>query len=123
MIPLPIESLPIYLQTRGVLDIDPDRIAHWLSRAILHFEHSGLLPCPICGHTNDGNHIAVDQYAVPICTECWQMNRHVDPALWHCAECGEFLPTSARFVMQRHNDLPLFLCKIHATKVLEVRAS
>lgn len=45
--------------------------------------------CPICG---DYKLVLLDVGGrLTICDQCWQCNKHLYPAEWHCAECGVFL--------------------------------
>lgn len=82
---------PIWAQTIRELDCNPwgtleavDTILAWGFPTM----------CPICNF-NTGRE-CVPAYNDPICTWCWQLNRHREPELWHCADCGEFVSDGKR---------------------------
>lgn len=67
--------------------------------------------CPICGVV-DCSQFAVEQYDDPICQECWFRKRHLQPQLWHCADCGVFLPGLNHYVLRDGSEV-IHLCRQH----------
>lgn len=67
--------------------------------------------CPICG-TLDLSQFPVPEHDDPICQNCWIMNRHKEPELWHCSDCGKFLEGFDRMVVWCMVGA-LYLCREH----------
>jgi DNA-directed RNA polymerase subunit RPC12/RpoP len=99
---------PIWAQTMRDLDINPWTVVrNVLDQSPMPTE------CPICG-SFEWSKFLVPQYDDAICIECWQRNRHREPELWHCADCGKFLGGWDRMVLQVSvRDGAAFLCRTH----------
>ena len=98
---------PVRAQTIRELDTNPwTVVANVLDQCPMPTE------CPICGSV-DWSKFLVPQYDDPICIECWQCNRHKEPDLWHCAECGKFLRGLDRCVLWQPPETTTFLCLEH----------